>query len=67
MFVLRSSISVQVSKKMFGIINKRQSPNKHWGGLEKKKINKLGGRWNSRVNIANFYKVVSSIFFAKMN
>ena len=31
MFVLRSSISVQVSNKIFGIINKTEGPNKHWG------------------------------------
>ena len=30
MFVLRSSISVEVSK-IFEIINKREDPNKHWG------------------------------------
>ena len=48
MFVLRSSISVNVSKKIFGIINKRRCPNKHWeggGGINKNSIiNKCGGR-----------------------
>ena len=46
MFVLRSSISVQVGKKIFGIINKQVGPNKHWGrqaGAGKNsKINKRG-------------------------
>ena len=35
MFAFRLSISVQVSKKMFGKINKRRNPNKHWGGWKK--------------------------------
>ena len=44
MFVLRSSISVEVSKKIFEIINKREDPNKHWGMPGKNsKINKRGG------------------------
>ena len=40
MFVLRSSISVQVSNKIFGIINKTEGPNKHWGVGKNLKINK---------------------------
>ena len=32
MFVLRSSISVQVGKKRFEIVNKQDGLNKHWGG-----------------------------------
>ena len=49
MFVLKSSISVQVSKKIFGIMNKwRGDPNKHSGrGRQWKKVQKLasgGGR-----------------------
>ena len=44
MFVLRSSISVQVSKKMFEIINKRGgSPNKYLD-VGKKIKNYHGGR-----------------------
>ena len=35
MFAFRLSISVQVSKKMFGTINKRRNPNKHWGAWKK--------------------------------
>ena len=42
MFVLRSSISVQVSKKRLGIINKQGGPTKHCGGRRGyKKIQKL--------------------------
>ena len=32
MFVLRSSIPLQVSKKVLGIINKQRSAIKHFGG-----------------------------------
>ena len=44
MFVLRSSISVKVSKEIFGIINKRgEAPNKHWWWRDRcwKKIEKI--------------------------
>ena len=48
MFVLRFSISVQVTKKMIGMIKDEGGgggPNKHWGGRGlKKKINKWWGR-----------------------
>ena len=43
MFALRSSISVQVSKKIFVIMNKRDVTNKNWGFVSgvRKKIQKL--------------------------
>ena len=31
MFVLRLSVLVQASQKIFRIINKQRGPNKHWG------------------------------------
>ena len=48
MFVMRSSISVQLSKKLFGIINKAGggAPNERWA-VEVEKISKIykqGGR-----------------------
>ena len=45
MFALRSSISLQVSKKIFGIINKRgQGPNKHcWGWKNKVNVIDIAG------------------------
>ena len=45
MFAMRSPISVQVSKNIFGIINKREVSKKSIGGLEKNsKINTRRGR-----------------------
>ena len=40
MFVLRSSVSVQVSKKIFGIIKNGEGgcPNKHWEVEKKLKL-----------------------------
>ena len=42
MLVSRSSISVQVSKKIIGNINKWGGPNKHWGLEKNSKIVKRG-------------------------
>ena len=46
MFVLRFSISVQVTKKMIGMIKDEGGggPNKHWGGRGLKKKIKWWGR-----------------------
>ena len=46
MFVLGSSISVQISKKIFGITNNWRVQT-NIGGIEKKKINKRG--WGGRL------------------
>ena len=49
MFVLRSSIPLQVSKKVFGIINKRSGVNKHWREREGGGV--VRGSWKKKLKI----------------